>query len=110
MSKELKNFNFKQLVSEITHPVNGTCLDLIFSNHPERIRDVNLINVGLSDHLPFFAVRKYVCTETPTASQHNKRNYIRYREMRNFNEEQFKASLEQVPWGTVFTLDDLENN
>ena len=110
LSKELKSTNFKQLVSEITRPVSGTCLDLIFSNNPERIRDVNLINVGLSDHLPLVAVRKYVCTEIPTATHHNKRNYIRFRKMRNFNEEQFKASLEQVPWDTVFTFDDLENN
>ena len=109
LSKELKSLNFKQLVSEITRPVSGTCLDLIFSNHPERISEVDLMNVGLSDHLPLFAVRKYACTEKPTATQHNKRNYIRYCKMRNLNEEQFKASLKQVPWDTVFTFDDVDD-
>ena len=29
--------------------------------------------------------------------------------MRKFNEKQFKASLKQVPWDTIFTFDDLDD-
>lgn len=41
-----------------------SCLDHIYLNQPQRIRIRNVIchNIGLADHLPVFAVRKYHMT------------------------------------------------
>ena len=99
--------NFKQLVNEITHPISGTCLDHIFANHPERIKGVRTIGIGLSDHLPLFALRKY-CRTVNHRSVKNA-HFIRYRNMKNFNEEHFKSTLRQAPWDTVFLFDDIDD-
>ena len=74
--------NFTQLVNEVTRPVSGTCLDHIYSNHPQRI--LNTLNCGLSDHVPNFAVRKYDNECTSCGMQKNQ--YIRSRDMKQFNE------------------------
>lgn len=37
-------------------------LDHIYLNQPQRIRNVICHNIGLADHLPVFAVRKYHMT------------------------------------------------
>ena len=51
--------NFKQLVSRTTRPVSNTCLDHIHTNNPQRIQNTVCPNIGLSDHLPVFAVRLF---------------------------------------------------
>ena len=57
--KAVHGMNFTQLVNEVTRPVSGTCLDHIYSNHPQRILNISTLNCGLSDDVPIFAVRKY---------------------------------------------------
>ena len=61
--KVIHGMNFTQLVNEVTRPVSGTCLDPIYSNHPQRILNISSLNCGLSDHVPIFAVRKYINNE-----------------------------------------------
>ena len=51
--------NFKQLVSRTTRPVSNTCLDHIHTNNPQHIQNTVCPNIGLSDHLPVFAVRLF---------------------------------------------------
>ena len=51
--------NLKQIVGKITRRVSGTCLDHIYTIHPERLFNCKTLNVGLSDHLPILAARRY---------------------------------------------------
>ncbi len=100
--KGLKSMHFKQLVDSITHPVSGSCLDHIYSNHPQHIRNVICHNIGLADHLPIFALRKYAhenfnCHPGKPAS-------IKYRDMKRLNQEQFVEALRQAPWDTGLLL------
>lgn len=57
--KSLMNLNLTQTVNEITRPASNTCLDHIYTNYPARMFKVFTKNIGLSDHLPVFAVRRY---------------------------------------------------
>ena len=108
LSESLNSMNFKQLVSRTTRPVSNTCLYHIHTNNPQRIQNIVCPNIGLSDHLPAFAVRLF--------SRNNERNhqqkgntYIKYRKMKDFNEEQFKSTLKETPWNSVFVFDDIDD-
>ena len=57
--KELITMNFKQLVTETTRSVIDMCLDQILTNNPQRIHNIVMPDISLSDHLPVFAVRQY---------------------------------------------------
>ena len=57
--KTIGTCSLEQIVGEITRPVSGTCLDHIYTTHPERLFNCTTMNVGLSDHLPILAVRHY---------------------------------------------------
>ena len=47
--KTLTNLHLTQLVKEVTRPVSRTCLDHIWSSHPERLMCVQTKNIGMSD-------------------------------------------------------------
>ena len=81
--KAVHGMNFTQLVNEVTRPVSGTCLDHIYSNHPQRILNISTLNCGLSDHIPIFAVRKYNNERASCSMQKNQN--IRYRDMQQFD-------------------------
>jgi endonuclease/exonuclease/phosphatase family metal-dependent hydrolase len=57
--KSLMNMHFSQLVSDVTRPSSGTCLDHIYTNKCQHITTALVENYALSDHLPTFAVRKF---------------------------------------------------
>ena len=38
-----------------------------------------------------------------------KNNSIRYCDMKQFNKNQFKETLSQAPWDTVFVFDDIDD-
>ena len=46
--KAVHGMNFTQLVNEVTRPVSGTCLDYIYSNHPQRIIFIEYISTVAS--------------------------------------------------------------
>ena len=106
LSKVLRSMNFKQMVNDITRPISSTCLDHIYSNHPERVMDVRTIGVGLSDHLPLVMVRKYARSD-PQRCRNTK--FIKYRNMKNFNANNFITTSKEVPWDTVFLFDDIDD-
>jgi len=110
LCKGLKTMNFNQLIYVPTQPISGTCLDHIFPNQLKRIQSITCPVIGLSDHLPLFAVRKYNnaherCIRNASKGSTN----IRYRNMKRFDEEQFKLTLEHTPWDTVFVFDEIDN-
>ena len=59
LMKSLLNLNLSQLVNQITRPLLQSCLDHLWCSHPERIRQVEVLSSGMSDHLPIVAVRVY---------------------------------------------------
>ncbi|XP_031575398.1 uncharacterized protein LOC116309015 [Actinia tenebrosa] len=85
--RALTSMNFKRLVTQVTRPISKTCLDHVFTNRPERIHSVCVRNSGLADHLPVFAVFK----------------------MERFNETQFLATLQEIPWDTSFIFDSVDD-
>lgn len=103
--KGLRNMHFKQLVDFITRPVSKTCLDHVYSNQPQRISSVSCHNIGLADHVPVFVIRKY--------ARHNHKAHnstrITYCNMKRFDEEAFKQSLQEAPWDTAFVFDDIDD-
>ena len=100
--------NFKQLVSTTTRPVSNACLDHIHTNNPQRIENIVCPNISLSDHLPVFAVRRF--NRNYERNHQQKGNiYIKYRYMKNFNVKQFKATLKETPWDSVFIFDDIDD-
>jgi len=58
-------------------------------------------DIGLADHLLVFCVRKYR-NEVFLSNCHIIK--IKYRNMKNFNEEHFIDTLMNAPWDTCFLL------
>ena len=82
--------------------MSQSCLDHIWCSHPERIRQVEVLSSGMSDHLPIVAVRIYKQLKDNKGEHHN----ITYRDLRNLNEQAFCESLSSAPWDCAFTFDD----
>ena len=100
--------NFKQLVSTTRRPVSIACLDHIYTNNLQRIQNIVCPNIGLSNHLPVFAVRRF--NRNYERNNRQKGNiYIKYRYMKNFNAKQFKATLKETPSDSVFIFDDIDD-
>ena len=99
--------NFTPLVNEVNRPVNGTCLDDIYSNHPRRILNISTLNCGFTDHVPIFAVRKYN-NEGASCSMQKDQN-IRCRDMKQFDEIRFKEAVSQASLNTVFVFDEIDD-
>ena len=59
LSKGLITMNFEQLDTETTRSVSVTCIDHILTNNRQHIHNIVMPDIGLSDHLPVFAVRQY---------------------------------------------------
>ena len=105
LSKSLKSMLFNQLVNMVTRPISGTCLDHIYSNSSHHITSIHAPNYGLSDHLPVFAVRKYFRQPKQTRGH----NTMTYRNLKNIDENAFKATLRNSPWDTAFIFDDIDD-
>ena len=96
--KGLKSMHFKQLADFITCPVSKTCLYHLYCNQPQRIKLATSHNIGLSDHLPVFAVRKYA-RQNPKGGTHSKGSRITYRDMKRLDENQLKETLQTSSLG-----------
>ena len=81
--KNAANLNMSELVMEITRPLSKTCLDHIWSSHPERLINVRVLFTGMSDHLPAIVTRKYKGVQQKK-SEHTT---ITYRDIKNLNKE-----------------------
>ena len=91
-----------------TRPVSNACLDHIHTNKPQRIQNIVCPNIGLSDHVPVFAVGSF---NRNYARNHQLKGniYIKHRYMKNFYAEQFKSTLKETPWDSVFIFDDIDD-
>ena len=104
--KILTNLHLTQLVKEVTRPISGTCLDHIWSSHPERLVCVQTKNIGMSDHLPTMAVRGY---KGETSQRQNLRNTFSYRNTKRLDAKKFVDDLSKAPWDTAFVFEDTED-
>ena len=98
--------HFKQFVDFITCPISKSCLDHIYCNQPQRIKNISTHNIGLSDHLPIFVVRMYA---RENVDRNNNGLYIKYRNMKCLDVNRSKESLERAPWDTAFLFDDVDD-
>ena len=102
--KSLKSMHLTQLVSTITRPTSKTCLDHVYTSHPNFITDIVSENIGTSDHLPVFVCRKY--TKLNKDASHK---VINYRVFKNLNPENLLDDLKNVPWDSAFIFDDVND-
>ena len=85
--------NLNNLYNHIKHKTcwkskNGSCIDLILSNRKHSLQYSSVIETGLSDHhLLIYTMLKIKYIKLPPVT-------IRYRQYKNFNNEQFLAELQ----------------
>ena len=99
----------KQIVSEITRPVSSTCLDHIYSSHPQRMCNIMTINTGLSDHLPIFAIRYLKGAPEYSNSSGRKHRTFDNRNLKKVNNDAFVKDLSDASWDTAFIFEELED-
>ncbi|CAB3983518.1 RNA-directed DNA polymerase from mobile element jockey [Paramuricea clavata] len=109
--KTLLNLNLTQLVKCITRPVSNTCLDHIYSSHPDRMHNVVTLNVGLSDHLPVFALRRFKKTgeQGAAGTKIHEHTSLKYRNLKSLNNELFAKDLSEAPWDSAFVFEDTDD-
>ena len=81
------------LVMEPTRAENGvdsSCLDHIYSNKPEKLSQVQTFWTGMSDH-KLLKIKRF------SKSIKNRVRYTRKRVFKNFNEEEFKKQVKDMP-------------
>ena len=107
LTKGFKTMHFDQLITDVTRPASGTCLDHIYANRSKNIVDVLVLSYALSDHLPTFAVRKYFKQSKQDKQEHSA---IKYRNIKGIDDEAFKSTLANSPWDTAFVFDDVNDS
>ena len=104
--KELRDSNFKQLVSSATRPISKSCLDHIWSNNLDRIVNIKCPDICISDHLPVLAVRLYKHCSRDKKKNHK---YVTYRNLKCLNQEKFVKALYETPWDAIFVFDEVDD-
>ena len=97
-------FCLQNQINEPTRLTENTMslLDVILSSHPERYATCGNLHLGVSDHDLVYAVRKNKLSR-PKARE------IEYRSMRHFNKDEFLDDLRNVPWGTAYIYEDVDD-
>ena len=94
----MSSFGLKQLINTTTRECNitHTLIDHIYSDNPQNIIWTSVPKLGLSDHYPIFCSRKI--NPKLTKSNHHT---IKYRSLKNFNENDFLRDLSEIDWNPV---------
>ena len=79
-----------------------TLIDVMLANHPERYATCGTLDLGVSDHVLIYAVRK---NKLPRP----KPRKIEYRSMKRFSEKDFLADLTNVPWDSAYIFDNVDD-
>jgi len=97
-------FCLQNQINESTRVTENTMtlLDVLLSSHPERYTICGNLHLGVSDHDLVYAVRKNKLSR-PKARE------IEYRSMRHFNKDEFLDDLRNVPWGTAYIYEDVDD-
>ena len=94
----------QQLVQGPTHSWPGqanSCIDLIFTNRPEKVGPAQAEIRGSSDHRLIF-VRKHSKTVGEST------RYVRKRSYKNFDEKAFREAVENISWLDLYSCKDVD--
>lgn len=96
-------YGLTQLIKEATRITENTTtlLDVIYTNHPDRIVCSGVSHVGISDHSLVYAYRKL--SINPPNKGHSK---ITYRKFKNFNSDTFRADIATQDWSSLDSYND----
>ena len=97
----------KQLVqspTRITHKT-ASLLDHIYSNNPEKVSDVNVGNLSVSDHSPITCYWS-MQSQLPKKNCHT---FVSYRSFKHFHKENFLMDLKEVSFISVYQESDPNN-
>ena len=103
--KSLGSLNLTQMVNAVTRSLSGTCLDHIYVSHPGRMHSVSTINVGLSDHLPVFVLRRFKQPQVQNQSSRKKQLAFEYRNLKRIDKDMFIKYLNEAPAGITCCTD-----
>ena len=79
-----------------------TLIDHIYCNTPINIISVDVPILGLSDHFPIFATRKFNSLSGVKKSHFT----ISHRSFKNFNKQEFCSDVKSIPWDIIKMFDD----
>ncbi len=88
----------EQLIKDSTRITadSSSLIDHIYCNHPELYPVSGVCDPALSDHNLIYATRRRHKKDLDTT-------FIRGRNYRTFNEEEYKESVRNIDWSPVFT-------
>ena len=95
---------FAQLVTTVTRTWKGqepSCLDHHYTNHPEKVSNVNAYFTGASDHKIIIATRY-------TKAAVEKPRFIRKRSYKDFNAEVFVSEIRKIKWLELYLCENIE--
>ncbi len=97
-------FQMAQLIHDPTRVTESTktTIDLIFSSHPELIKDCGVLPVLISDHYLVYGLHSW---KTPKM----KGRSINFRCLKNIDSDAFTDDLRNAPWQDVFGCYDVDN-
>ena len=88
-----ETFNLTNLINKPTcfkNPSNPSCIDVLLTNRRKCFQNTKIIETGLSDH------HKLTITVMKSLFIKNKPITINYRDYRKFNENKFRADLNEI--------------
>ena len=93
-----------QCVQGATHSWPGqtdSCIDLIFTNTPDKIGPAHAQVRGSSDHRIVFVTKH---------AKNIKQNirYVKKRSYKNFNEQEFRTAVKNIKWYEVYSCQDVD--
>ena len=102
--EEIYLHGVQQCVQGPTHSGSGqtdSCIDLIYTNTPEKIGHTQAQVRGSSDHRLIFVIKK---------SKNIRENirYVKKRSYKNFDGLQFRAAVENIQWDEVYSCQDTD--
>lgn len=88
-------YGLNQLINEPTRVTesSSTLIDLIFTNHADKVSCSGVSHIGISDHSLVYVYRKL--SSDLSSKGHS---YISYRNFRNFNRDNFRNEISQQDW------------
>ena len=106
LQASMDTIGLEQIITEPTRVTKdtSTLIDHIYVNKRELYGTSGVIPIGLSDHHLIYAVRKK--TKTDPKVDHV---YIKYRDQKNLNENNFLSDLRAVDWSNIKQFKDVNS-
>ena len=95
-------FGLEQLVDKNTRitKTSQTLIDHIYTNNKEKVKEIEVIENGISDHFPV------LMSITNKVQKQKKKGHtcIQYRCLKKFNKEDFLADLSTLPFNAIYNI------